>query len=74
MVHRLQREKLFARHILTNPFSSAHQAFARSTQIASENCFDTVTRDELLEYIAHLEGILEANQIEFESLTERSNP
>jgi hypothetical protein len=73
-VEKCKKEKLLARHILTNPFSLEHQAFARSTQIASANRFDTVTRGELLEYIMHLEGILEANQIEYRSLTERINP
>lgn len=73
-VEKIKKEKLLARHILANPFSSTHRAFARSTQIALANRFDTVTRDELLDYVSHLEGILEANQIEFESLTERSNP
>lgn len=70
-IQRIKNEKVLARHILENPFSSTHQAFARSTQTASANRFDGATRDELLEYITHLEGILEANQIEFESLTER---
>lgn len=73
-IERIKKEKLLAKHILANPFSSTHKAFARSTQTASTNRFDTVTRDELLEHISHLEGILDANQIEFESLTERSDP
>lgn len=73
-IEKIKKEKLLARHILENPFSSTHQAFARSMQTSQTNSLDTVTRDELLEYISHLEGILEANQIEFESLTERRNP
>lgn len=73
-IEKIKKEKLLARHILVDPFSSTHQAFARSTQTAVTNHFDIVTRNELLEHISHLEGILEANQIEFESLLERSNP
>ena len=72
-IEKIKKEKLLARHIATNPFSSTHQAFARSTQTALANRYDTVTRDDLLDYVSHLEEILEANQIEFESLTERSN-
>jgi hypothetical protein len=72
-VEKIKKEKILVRHILANPFSSTHQAFARSTQIASTNRYDDMTRGELLDYISHLEGILDANQIEFESLTERRN-
>ena len=71
---KIKKEKLLAGHILANPFSSMHQAFARSAQIASGNRFDAVTREQLIEYVSHLEGILKSNQIEFKSLTERSNP
>lgn len=71
-VQRIKNEKVLARHILVNPFSSTHQAFARSTQTVSVNRFDTVTRDKLIEHISNLEEILEANQIEFEPLTERT--
>ncbi len=73
-VEKIKKEKLLASHILANPFSSMHQAFARSAQIASENRFDAVTREQLIEYVSHLEGILKSNQIEFKSLTERINP
>ena len=73
-VDKVKKEKLLAKHILANPFSSTHQAFARSTQTTSVNRFELVTRDELLGHISHLEGILKANQIEFESLTERGSP
>ncbi len=72
-VEKIKKEKLLAKHILVSPFSSTHQPFARSRQIILANRFDDVSRDELLSYISHLEGILHANQIQFKSLSERNN-
>jgi hypothetical protein len=68
----IKKERLLAKHILEDPFSPTHQAFARSTQIASANRSDDVSRDALLDHISYLEGILGANQIEFKSLSERN--
>ena len=70
---KIKKEKMLAKHILINPFSSTHQAFAKSTQFTSINCFDGITRDKLLEHVLHLESLLKVNQIEFESLKERLN-
>ena len=72
-VEKIKKEKLLAKHILSNPFSPTHQAFARSTQIVLADRFDAASRDDLLNYISHLEGILDANQIQFKSLSERNN-
>lgn len=71
-IEKVKKEKLLAKHILSSPFSFTHQPFARSRQIALPNRFDDVSRDELLGYISNLEGILEANQIQFKSLSERN--
>lgn len=71
-VEKIKKEKLLAKHILSNPFSSSHQAFARSAQIVLADRFDAVSRDDLLDYISYLEQILDANQIQFKSLSERN--
>jgi esterase/lipase superfamily enzyme len=70
---KIKKEKLLAKHILAEPFSDTHQAFARTTQIVSTNRFEAVTRDQLLGHILHLEELLYINHIEFSSLSESSS-
>lgn len=69
-IEKIKKEKLLAKHLLDNPFSPTHQAFARSTKIITEDRSGAVSRDELINYISYLEGILDANQIQFKSLAE----
>lgn len=67
---RIKSEKVMAhRHILTNPFSSTHQAFTKSAPDFPGNRFESQNRDDLINYIVNLEGTLEANQIKFTVLT-----
>lgn len=73
-IDKIKKEKLLAKHILAEPFSDTHQAFARTTQIVSINRFDAVSREQLLGHILHLEELLDINHIEFSSLTESSSP
>lgn len=71
---RIKKERVFVRHILPNPFSPSHQPFARLSFSPPTRGYDALSKTELIEHLVHLEGILEANQIEFEPLTGRSNP
>lgn len=64
-IERIEKEKVMVRHI-SEPFSDTHQPFAKPSQQVPVSRFESLNRDDLISYIAHLEGILEANQIEFE--------
>ncbi len=69
-IQRIEKEKVMAhRHILTTPFSATHQAFTKSAPDYSDNRFESLSRDDLVNYIVHLEGTLETNQIKFTVLT-----
>lgn len=70
-VKRVEREKVLAKHILENPFSAKHQAFAKSAPHASTSRFDALPKDDLIEYIVHLEGTLRANKIAFAAIKEK---
>jgi hypothetical protein len=71
-IKRLEQEKILASHMLDDPFSITHQAFARPMQQSLPACLDCLTKDELIKYVKHLEEILEASEIEYESPIERS--
>ncbi len=74
-IQRIEKEKVVARHILENPFSSVHQAFAEPAQgVSPPNQLDFLGKEELIGYIVYLQGLLDANQIEFDIPIERRNP
>lgn len=69
-MHRLEQEKVLARH-LSEPFSDVHQPFEKFALYSQDNRTDESDEtDGLKSHISYLEGILEANQIEFTPLNQ----
>lgn len=64
-VERIEKEKVLAKHT-ADPFTDRHEPFAKSTTINSNERFEDIDKDDLVNYIYYLEGVLEANDIDFE--------
>lgn len=67
-VDKIKKEKIFARHILENAMTDMHASFARSMLPGQIDSLYSKTREELLEYVLHLETILQANKIQIDQI------
>jgi len=67
----IEKERIMARHMLEDPFSMKHQAFAKPTHQSSSASLDCLTKNELISYVNYLEELLEANEMEYESPIDR---
>jgi hypothetical protein len=65
LIARIEKEKIFAKHIV-DPFTDSYEPFAKMSKGASAGRFEKLERKDLLSYINYLEQTLQANDIHFE--------
>lgn len=62
---RIEKEQVFARHVSV-PYSISHEPFGKPTKAITTPRFENQEKKQLVDYINYLEGVLEANDIQFE--------